>query len=482
MAVEIVAGRALAPYVGMSLYTWTMIIAVVLAGLSIGHWIGGIASDRSTRHAMWVGASLAAASLTTIASLSVLRWLEPSLSGVDPISHVGAHTLAAFFAPSLCAGIVSPVLTKMALDAAPLDRHGRVLGAFFALGAAGAILGTLLSGLVMISWFGTSASMLALGGVYAALAIPYLTGIVRAASVAAALIAGFATVLGHDQFCDAESAYYCIQIDDIGAAGEARVMALDHLAHGVNSRDEPTLLLSPYLHGVDELVRRRFPGDSIDAAFVGGGAYTLPRAWLASRPQGRLLVMELDPAVTRVAHERMWLPPPSERLEIGHGDARRILRELPPDRRFDIVFGDAFHDISIPQHLITDEFHREIRGRLRPNGAYLVNVIDLLREPRFLLSFAKTLELQFRSVELWIDLEEIGPDEKRTTWIVLASDQPSGVGEIIASNGFPRRWVQVPLDGMIAAVGGEHLVTLTDDYSPVDRLLAGVLLNASAAE
>jgi len=37
MALEIVAGGALAPYVGMSLYTWTVIIAVVLAGLSVGH-------------------------------------------------------------------------------------------------------------------------------------------------------------------------------------------------------------------------------------------------------------------------------------------------------------------------------------------------------------------------------------------------------------------------------------------------------------
>ncbi len=36
------AGRLIAPYVGMSLYTWTAIIAVVLAGLSAGHWIGGL--------------------------------------------------------------------------------------------------------------------------------------------------------------------------------------------------------------------------------------------------------------------------------------------------------------------------------------------------------------------------------------------------------------------------------------------------------
>ena len=36
LILEIVAGRMLAPYVGMSVYTWTAVIAVVLAGLSAG--------------------------------------------------------------------------------------------------------------------------------------------------------------------------------------------------------------------------------------------------------------------------------------------------------------------------------------------------------------------------------------------------------------------------------------------------------------
>ena len=41
LVIEIVAGRMIAPYLGMSLYTWTAIIAVVLAGFSAGHCIGG---------------------------------------------------------------------------------------------------------------------------------------------------------------------------------------------------------------------------------------------------------------------------------------------------------------------------------------------------------------------------------------------------------------------------------------------------------
>ena len=46
LVVEIVAGRMLAPWLGMSLYTWTSVIAVVLAGFSAGHWVGGLVAER----------------------------------------------------------------------------------------------------------------------------------------------------------------------------------------------------------------------------------------------------------------------------------------------------------------------------------------------------------------------------------------------------------------------------------------------------
>ncbi len=40
MMIELVAGRMMAPIVGVSLYTWTSIIGVVLAGISLGNYLG----------------------------------------------------------------------------------------------------------------------------------------------------------------------------------------------------------------------------------------------------------------------------------------------------------------------------------------------------------------------------------------------------------------------------------------------------------
>ena len=46
MVLELVAGRIIAPYVGVSLYTWTSVIGIVLAGMSLGNYLGGRLADR----------------------------------------------------------------------------------------------------------------------------------------------------------------------------------------------------------------------------------------------------------------------------------------------------------------------------------------------------------------------------------------------------------------------------------------------------
>ncbi len=63
MVLELVAGRIIAPYVGVSLYTWTSVIGVVLAGMSLGNYLGGRLADRcGHRRGCWASSSSWAAS------------------------------------------------------------------------------------------------------------------------------------------------------------------------------------------------------------------------------------------------------------------------------------------------------------------------------------------------------------------------------------------------------------------------------------
>lgn len=483
MALEIIAGRALAPYVGMSLYTWTLIIAIVLAGLSLGNWIGGLLADGERRPELLVALGLIAASATTLICLFVLRAMASVTGDAGPITQIAILATVAFFPPSVFAGLLSPLLTMIALNAVEDARRGAVLGGMFALGALGAIIGTLAAGLVMISWLGTGLSVVVIAALYALLSLKYwISRTGQGAGAALIALAGLGAAqpdaMALTSPCDAESDYFCIRIDDfgdIGASGRPmRVMALDHLAHGVNDQNDPRFLWSPYVQGVDELIAARYPGPEISAYFIGGGAYTLPRAWAARYPKGRFTVAEIDPAVTRAAKDHMWFAPDA-RTTILHGDGRRVLKDLGSQPPFDVIFGDAFHDIAIPHHLVTDEFHRDVAARLAPGGVYALNVVDGLRQPRFLLSLATTLQAQFKVVELWLDIDSIRPGDARTTWIVLASDRATGADRLSAASGPHRDWARVPLADMIRVVGADALAFLTDDYAPVDRLLRGVL-------
>ncbi len=46
MVVEVIASRLIARYLGASVYTWTSVIGVVLAGIAMGNFIGGWIADR----------------------------------------------------------------------------------------------------------------------------------------------------------------------------------------------------------------------------------------------------------------------------------------------------------------------------------------------------------------------------------------------------------------------------------------------------
>src|SRR5947209_6654326 len=72
LILEIVAGRIVAPVVGVSLYTWTSVIGVVLAGISLGNYTGGVVADRwESRRTL--GIVLALGGLSSLLVLPVTR-------------------------------------------------------------------------------------------------------------------------------------------------------------------------------------------------------------------------------------------------------------------------------------------------------------------------------------------------------------------------------------------------------------------------
>ena len=94
LVIEMVAGRILAPYVGVSLYTWTSIIGVVLAGISAGAYLGGVIADRHPRLSTlgWILflSGLGAFAIPLSDPLDGRGPFPHRLDGADPFDH-GHH-------------------------------------------------------------------------------------------------------------------------------------------------------------------------------------------------------------------------------------------------------------------------------------------------------------------------------------------------------------------------------------------------------
>jgi MFS family permease len=473
LVVEIVAGRMLAPHVGMSLYTWTAVIAVVLAGFSAGHWWGGRLAEKPMDRALgWTGGALLAGAITTAGAVLILPAVaEPVLGALaQPVWGITALTTLAFFLPSFFAGVPAPVLAQIAVTTA--ERTGPALGAMFASGAIGAIAGTLLAGFLFISWLGATATLVLVTAVYLVTGALFLwlgrtggRGVAFVAGLVAVGLAGMALAVPSP--CTRESRYFCLRVEDLSAdpAQPVHLMVIDHLVHGISARDLPLVQFTEHAAMLDTLSRNRAPRPDFTSFHIGGGNYAVPRAF-AARGTGPITVAEIDPAVTAMAAESFWFEP--ETATVLHEDARRALL-IRPDARYDIIIGDAFTDVVVPVHLVTQEFFQLAADRLTEGGSFLMNVIDHEDRLRALASIVATMQTVFPVVEVWTELAQPAPAQ-RMVFVVVGGAERTAVDDFVASAPDPTRFGALG-DDMIAQLAETRGQILTDDYAPIDRLM-----------
>ncbi len=481
LVLEIVAGRLLAPYIGVSLYTWTSIIGVILAGLSAGNWWGGRLADRGAGE-LAVGITLIAGALTCFAILALLMWVAGRLQATS-LSLLEAsffYVTSLFFLPAVLLGIVTPLLTTLALK---LDvRTGHVVGRMHALAALGSIAGTFVTGYWLVQTLGSKAIIVGSAGTLAVLAIPYLRGLrfkfgafLLVLVLLGALTGVTRLVHGFDNPCHKESGYYCVRVvDQFDDEDEARSLVLDHMTHSTNVKHAPDKLVVPYVQGMDALIHHHFPTPgALEYFFAGGGAYTHPRALKHRYPEAGVTVSEIDPVVTQVAAEELFFHPGD--IRIVHGDARRVLSSMT-GRKFDVVVTDVFHDIAIPYHLTTAEYHRLVRTHLVPDGLYLINVVDAFPDPRLVKAVAKALAREFRHTAVWMDHAPRQP--MRLTYVLSASNRSAFPDRIRGPSG-ARTWYDV--SEILAVTGTQRadLPVLSDDFAPVERLISTLLLSGA---
>lgn len=174
MVLELTASRLIAQHLGASLYTWTSVIGVVLAGLSAGNFLGGWLADRHPP-AKTLGWLFLVSGLLTFSVLWLNQWAgthrHPSWCSWQVWVILVVSWI--FLLPSVALGTISPVVASLALS---FGRNtGMTVGSVSAWGTIGSILGTFLAGFFLIDRMGSqaiiqvvSAMLLGMGAIVAA--------------------------------------------------------------------------------------------------------------------------------------------------------------------------------------------------------------------------------------------------------------------------------------------------------------------------
>lgn len=477
MMVEIAGSRVLAPFLGSSIVTWTSLIGVILGSLSVGYRWGGALADKRPSPVM-LGFLLFLSGIGT-ALIPLLRGvILPLLSNVHDLRASSLLASLLLFAPaSVFLGTIPPYAARLMIT--DVDTSGSAVGRLSAFSALGSIVGTFLTGYVLLALVGNTMLLILLAATLI-LASFLVIGAgwvrLRQASLAALLV--FAIVVaseerearkhGHITF---DTTYNWYEIYDVPAFQAdarddprlARVLTTDRTAIQsamyLDSNDLP-LPYTRYYRLSDH-----FLPTTPRALLIGGGAYTVAKDFLRRNPSGRIDVVEIDPELTPISTQYFGLEDDA-RLRIFNEDGRTFINK--PGDLYDAIYLDAYNDsFSMPYHLATKEMVQHMWDHLNERGVVIVNFVSGVvgENATFFKAEYATYAAVFPQVLVFRIDDDLPADDWQNIILVgrKSMDPPTMVNADPELASYLAKWIRQSV--------APDAVILTDDFAPVDQYL-----------
>ncbi|MDH3269685.1 MAG: fused MFS/spermidine synthase [Gemmatimonadota bacterium] len=464
LTIEIAGARLIAPVFGLSAVPWTAVIGVILTALAVGNHVGGRLADSGRVPLSRILIVAGATGVLPVLGTGV-PWVARSLLGFIPGAVVSALVL--FAPPVFCLGAVVPYLVRA--DTESLETIGRRAGDISAAATAGSILGSFMTGFVLLPamplplLLGFTAGALFLMA-FAAARVLGETSVSGSALLGAIAVPGLgllASGTAPDTLHAEQTLYTAVTVTERTWSNGRMVRELwqnggSSSAEYVDSGDPAHGYATASLDVLEPLI-----GGMERALVLGGAALTLPVAFTERNADLEVDVVEIDPAVTRLAAEYFAFGTHSRaRISVVHEDARVFLRGS--DDLYDLVYLDVFdHLLTVPWTMVTQEAFSDMAERLSPEGVFMANVLSPLSGPgtAFLQRLRTTLETAFADVRLYV--ADPGLDRAATqNLIVVATRDPSTLPP------FDRAEARVEATGP----------ALTDAWAPVEYLQAKVFV------
>lgn len=355
LVVEIVALRILAPYFGNTIYSVSSVLSVVLAALSCGYWFGGRLADRRPSKKLFFG--IVMFSGLAVLCIQILQGGLLQAWGYDLPLASGPLIMSflLFFLPGFVLGMLSPFAIALQQREAKDQGVGTTTGQMFFFSTFGSIVGSLLTGFVLIPKLGVTAIMFGVGFVLITLGLVplLLMGIKKKGlwPIALLVVVVFALGTSSSPFPRVvyanDGLYERVMIFDGKYKNQpTRFLMLDSSNSAAMFKNSSDLVFdySRYF-----AFYKLFNSNAENVLVMGGGGYSVPKAFLSDLPKAQIDVSEIEPTLPQLAKQYFALPD-DPRLHHYIQDGRRMLHDTP--NKYDVIFSDVYHSMySIPSLL-----------------------------------------------------------------------------------------------------------------------------------
>jgi spermidine synthase len=192
---------------------------------------------------------------------------------------------------------------------------------------------------------------------------------------------------------EADSPFQKIKVYD--KRNGLRYMTLNGVQQGGRLPGRPERLVMPYFKLA--FASLLFIEDPVDFLFVGLGMGGMPMYLREIRPGADIDIVEIDPGVLAAAREQFAFREDG-RMHVTVGDGREFIKGS--QKLYDVVLLDAYRDLSVPSHLTTLEFMKEVRAVLKPGGVVVSNLWGSVVNTLF-DSCVKTIKEAFPNVYMF---------------------------------------------------------------------------------
>ncbi|HEX7796033.1 MAG TPA: fused MFS/spermidine synthase [Vicinamibacterales bacterium] len=392
LAAEVVWTRMLSLIFGATVYTFSLILAVFLIGLGGGSAIGNALSRRLRRPAVALGWCQWLSVGAMLWSAEVLaRWLPywPATASASAVATFQTDMIRALIAilpaPTLWGASFSLALASNRSEGDPAIGVGRI----YAANTVGAIVGALLTSLLLVAWIGTGhteqvmmgAAALSGAVVFWPHARPRTRSLIAASSVAMLALAavvpplpGLLVAYGRHAAAWADQNANIIYVGEglhasIAVSRVSEGVLNYHNAGKIQASSEPSdMRLQRMLGHLTTLV----PRQARSVLVIGCGAGVTAGAVSVNPNVERVTIVEIEPLVPQAAgryfggvnHDVLRNP----KVHVVVDDARHFL--MTTHETFDAITSDPLDPwVKGAATLYTKEFFDTARAHLNPGGA-----------------------------------------------------------------------------------------------------------------